>query len=339
MKGILAFIKKHKIIVICVSVVISIAIVLSCLGALVFTRFSDGILPSSDDLKNAVTYERVLVFGVDGTGNYFPEVNTPNIDTIFGEGSVNYNAMSQYPTTSAHNWTSMFHGVRYQKHGVNNLVAENKKYSKPKYPSAFKVCAETYPNAKMLSAAAWYPINYGIFEDLDNLIKISGPQKHKDDKFLTQGDIQMKDAFISEIRKGTDPKIGFMYFAQVDEYGHAGGRKSDEYWKSIERVDGYIGEVYNEYVAKGWDKDTLFILVTDHGHKYLGGHGGNSKTERTTTIAVAGAKGNVIKGQPSGKAVTQDVASIILYGLGIEQPSTWESRVPYGIFNTLPLSA
>ena len=336
MKKVFAFLNKHKIIVIVVSVILAVAIIFSCLGALVFTRFSDGVLPTADDLKNAVTYERVLIFGVDGAGNYFPQVNTPNIDRIFGEGSVNYNAMSQYPTTSAHNWTSMFHGVRYQKHGVNNLVAEKQKYSKPQYPSVFKVCADAYPEAKMISAAAWYPINYGIMEDLDNLIKITGAQKHTDDKMLTAGDVKMKDSFISEIQSGVSPKIGFMYFAQVDEFGHAKGKKSNEYWDAIERVDGYIGEVYDEYVANGWDKDTLFLLVTDHGHRYLGGHGDNSKTERTVTIAVAGAKGNIIKGQPSGKAVTQDVASIILYGLGLEQPSTWEGRVPYGVFNTLP---
>ena len=338
MKKIFSFIKQHKIVVIVVAVVLSIAITLSCLFTLVFTRFSEGVLPTAEDLEKAVTYERVLIFGVDGTGNYFPQVDTPNIDKIFGEGSINYNAWSQYPTTSAHNWTSMLHGVRYQRHGVNNIVAEAKKYSKTKYPSVFKVCAEKYPDAKMVSAAAWYPINYGVIEDIDNLIKFSGPQKHKDDKFLTQGDIDMKNAFISEVRKGTSPKIGFMYFAQVDEYGHALGKKSDEYWQSITRVDGYIGEVYNEYVEKGWEQDTLFILVTDHGHRTLGGHGGNSKTERTVTLAVAGKKGNIIKGQPTGKAVTQDVASIVLYALGIEQPATWESRVPYGIFNTLPTS-
>ncbi len=331
-----AFFKKHKIAVIIVSIVAAMAVLWSCLGALIFTRFSEGVVPTDDDLKAAVPYERVLIFGVDGAGNYFPQVNTPNIDRIFAEGSINYKAWSQFPSTSAHNWTSMMHGVRYQTHGVNNGVAAKKKYSKPKYPSIFKVCAEKYPDAKMISATAWLPINYGIIEDMDNIIKFSGPEKHPDDKMLTAEDERMKNSFIGEIEKGTDPKIGFMYFAQVDEFGHAKGRKSNEYWQSIERVDGYIGEVYDEYVKKGWDKDTLFLLVTDHGHLSIGGHGGNTKTERTTTIAVAGAKGNIIKGQPTGKAVTQDVASIVLYGLGLKQPATWESKVPYGVFNTLP---
>lgn len=332
------FFKKHKVVVIVVSVVVAMAILWSCLGALIFTRFSVGIVPTEEDLQNAVKYERVLIFGVDGAGNYYSKIDTPNFDRIFSEGSINYESWSQFPSTSAHNWTSMMHGVRYQTHGVNNGVAAKKKYSKPKYPSIFKVYADLHPNAKMLSATAWLPINYGIIEDLDNLIKYSGPEKHPDDKMLTAEDERMKNNFIAEIRNGTDPKIGFMYFAQVDEFGHAKGRRSTEFTEAMKRVDGYIGEVYDEYVKKGWDKDTLFIFVTDHGHLSIGGHGGNTKNERTTTIAVAGAKGNVIKGQPSGKAVTQDVASIVLYGLGIKQPDTWESKVPYGVFNTLPTS-
>ena len=165
MKRFLEFLKKRKIVVIAVAIIVALAILWSCLGALVFTRFSVGVVPDVDDLKNAVTYDRVLIFGVDGAGNYMSQVNTPNFDRIFAEGSINYKAWSQYPTTSAHNWTSMFHGVRYQKHGVNNLVAKNKKYSKTKYPSIFKVTAEKYPDAKMLSAVAWLPINYGIIEE------------------------------------------------------------------------------------------------------------------------------------------------------------------------------
>lgn len=309
-------------------------VVVSCVFTLIRTRYSEGVLPGSAELAAAVTYQRVLLLGVDGAGNYFKDVDTPNFDRIFGEGSVNYEGWSQYPTTSAHNWTAMLHGVRYQTHGVNNLVAERKKYAKTQYPSIFKVCADAYPQAQMIALTSWYPINYGIIEDIDSVIKYNGPKDIKEDPLLTETDKRFKDAFVEELRGGLDPKIAFMYFGQVDEYGHEEGRGQD-FDEAMQRVDGYIGEVYDQYVANGWVEDTLFVFVTDHGHRPHGGHGLNSKSERTVTVAVAGAKGNVIKGTP-GKTVTQDVASIILYGLGIAQPDTWESRVPYGIFNTLP---
>ena len=338
-KTCLAFLKKHKVVVIVTTIIAILIVVGSCLGSLVFTRFSRGVLPTDEDLAKAVTYQRVLIIGVDGAGNYFADADTPNFDRIFGDGSVNYNAISQYPTNSAPNWTSMMHGVRYQKHGVTNSSAAKKRYSKDQYPSIFKVCAEAYPEARMLSAAAWMPINYGVIEDMDNLIKYSGPKDHPEDKLFTAEDIRMKDAYIGELQKGVDPKIGFMYFAETDDIAHAKGRKSQEFWDAMHTVDGYIGEVYDEYVKRGWAEDTLFVFVTDHGHKYFGGHGGNTRNERTVTIAVAGAKGNVIKGQPTGRAVTHDVASIVAYGLGIKQPDTWEGNVPYGIFNTLPTAA
>jgi len=331
--------KKVKIVIITLAVAICVAVIAtgSTIGALAETRRSVGVVPNEEQLAAAVKYERVLILGVDGAGNYFQDVNTPNFDRIFASGSVNYHALSQYPTTSAHNWTAMMHGVRYQKHGVNNQVAAMHPYRKTKYPSIFRVCAEAYPTAKMVSLTGWYPINYGIIEDMDQLIKYNGPKKHKDDPMLAAEDIRLKDAFIQELQGGLDPKIAFMYFAQVDEYGHADGR-GESFYQAIERVDGYLGEVYDQYVANGWADNTLFVLVTDHGHRKAGGHGYNSVDERTTTIAVAGGLGNIIKGQPEGKAVTQDVASIVLYALGLKQPDTWESKVPYGIFNTLPVA-
>lgn len=320
-----------------ISILVALIIIMGCVGPLVIARRSNGILPTDEQLAAAVKYERVLIFGVDGAGNYFQDVNSPNFDRIFGGGSIAYDGLSQYPTISAQNWTSIFHGVRSQKHLVTNHSAARKKYSKKAYPSIFKVCAEAYPTAKMISLTGWAPINYGIIEDMDRLIKYSGPTSHPDDPMLAAEDIRLKDAFIQELQNGLDPKIAFMYFAQVDEYGHEEGR-GESFYQAIERVDGYLGEVYDQYAANGWLDDTLFILVTDHGHRKRGGHGGNSKDERLVTVAVAGNLGNIIKGAPTGKVVTQDVASIVLYGLGLKQPDSWESEVPYGIFNTLPVA-
>lgn len=317
------------------AVAVVVIVVFACLGTLVFTRFSEGVVPDADDLAQAVPYKRVLLIGVDGAGNYFRDEYTPNFHRIFAEGSINYEGWSQYPTTSAHNWTAMLHGVRYQTHHINNFVANNRKYSLPQYPSVFKVCGDLYPDAQMISLTSWYPINYGIIEDMDNLIKYNGPKTLDDDPLLTATDEAHKDAFLHELAEGLDPKIAFMYFGEVDEYGHTYGRNED-FYEAIRRVDGYIGEVYDAYETRGFVEDTLFVFVTDHGHRRHGGHGFNSVSERTVTIAVAGAKGNINAGNPSGKAVTQDVASIILYGLGIAQPETWESTVPYGVFNTLP---
>lgn len=327
--------KTRKILFLSVAAVVAAALVVfTCLGALVFTRVSEGVVPTESDLANAVVYQRVLFFGVDGAGNYFDPEDTPNFYRIFGEGNINLEAWSQFPTTSAHNWTSMMHGVRFQTHLVDNNVAAHKKYSKTLYPSIFKMCAQQYPDAKMISLTPWQPINYGIIEDMDNLIKYSGPTSHADDPMLAAEDAKEKDQFIAELRNGLDPKLAFMYFAQVDEYGHAGGRNED-YYQALRRVDGYLGEIYDEYRAQGLLEGTLFVLATDHGHVSWGGHGGNSKTERTVTVAVAGDKGNIIAGS-AARTVTQDVASIILYALGIQQPATWESKVPFGLFNTLP---
>ena len=52
---------------------------------------------------------------------------------------------------------------------------------------------------------------------------------------------------------------------------------------------------------------------------------------RNVTFAVAGGKGNTIKGTP-GYVVTQDMASVVMYALGELQPTSWDSSVPKNMF-------
>ena len=75
--------------------------------------------------------------------------------------------------------------------------------------------------------------------------------------------------------------------------------------------------------------DTLLILVADHGET-AGGHGGKTEEELSVVVAVRGYTVNRIT-LPSGTR-NRDVASIVLYALGIKQPSNFVSKVPNGLF-------
>ena len=102
----------------------------------------------------------------------------------------------------------------------------------------------------------------------------------------------------------------------------------------MNRIDKCINMVYSACVEAGWENNTLFVCIADHGHMKNGGHGNNNKTVREVTFAVAGGKGNIIKGTP-GHVVVQDLASVVTYALGLTQPSTWDSKVPYNMFKNL----
>ena len=65
-------------------------------------------------------YKHVVILGVDGGGAFFEQADTPNLDRIFENGSVTYEAQCMYPSISAQCWGSMLHGVLPDYHGLPN---------------------------------------------------------------------------------------------------------------------------------------------------------------------------------------------------------------------------
>ena len=336
-------IATHKIVTIAVALILVLVVVFSCLGAFIFNRYSQGTVPSDSDLKalkdSGQVYEHVVIFGVDGAGGYFGETDTPNFDKIFKDGSVTYKGMSQFPTISAQNWGSMIHGVRCQKHKITNDLAANQNYSDTKYPSFFKVYGERHPDAEMASIVNWGPINKGIVEhNIPGMYTKDAKVYYPDAKGDEAVDEAVCDLVIDFV-KTKKSEIVFMQFDGVDGAGHDGnnmGYGAPEFEAAVKHIDVLMGKIYQAYCDRGWKDNTLFICVSDHGHecKKGGGHGSNNPTVRNVTVAVAGGKGNVIKGEP-GTVITQDIASIVLYALGEKQPDSWDSKVPKNMFKGL----
>ena len=320
-----SLIKKHKVLTIITSVLLAASIAGASVGGYFLVRHSlrrsKGIIPSDEDLANAVKYDRVVIFGVDGAGRFFEDTDTPNFNMIFGSGAINYRAFTQFESDSAPNWTSMLHGVRYRKHHVHNEDSGVNKFTNEKYPSIFKIYNEVHPEAKHLSIANWGNIAYGIIEDLDYVTKIT-----------TGNDDLIMDKFYENYLT-LDPVITFLCFDDVDAAGHSTGR-SEKYYNEIKEADRKIGEIYNFLKDNQKLEKTLFLCTADHGHKKSGGHGIELPSVYQTMIAVNGDLGNIKTGK-MGRAVTQDVASIVLYGLGIKQPKIFDAKVPYNTFTTL----
>ena len=329
-------------------ILILVIVAISLLSAFVFNRFSKGIVPTDAQIQalwdNNQVYDHVIIFGVDGAGGYFGEMDTPGFDSVFNnssiDASVTYSAFSQFPTESGFNWTSMIHGVWCGKHRIDNDTALTKKYTDTKYPSLFKVYAERHPETHMASVVDWPAINYGIIEDIDQVEKIDAGSLVTEE---TEGlswiesekivDKKVAELAIDQI-ENHNPKILFTHFDCVDAAGHIVGTGKPEYIEAMSLVDDLIGEIFDACKAKGWDQNTLFICISDHGHEYSGGHGSNHEVVRNVTFAVAGAKGNIISGSPK-YVVTQDMASVVFYALGEKQYPTWDSSVPKNMFKGL----
>jgi len=183
-----AAIKAHKGRTIAISVtafvLVCVIISLSLLSAFLFNRLSQGLVPTDEQL-NAIRndpanqYKRVVIIGVDGVGDYFSHMDTPNFDTMFNtavDASVTYTGTAVYPTISCENWMSMFHGVRPVYHGfifkdTNQRVEAGLKTDSTKYPSFIQQYLDQYAEGDVLSVCTWRGVNNGIIEDNERIVK------------------------------------------------------------------------------------------------------------------------------------------------------------------------
>ncbi len=171
-------------------VLVCVIVALCCLNAFLFNRFPKGYVPSDSDLalirdNPENQYKRVVIIGVDGVGDFFSKIYTPNFDKMFSAKTVNgvdigasvtYRGVAVYPTISCENWMSMFHGVRPVYHGflfrdTNQRVEDGEHTNEEKYPSFMGQYLRENPSDEILSVCTWRGVNNGIIENDSRITK------------------------------------------------------------------------------------------------------------------------------------------------------------------------
>lgn len=124
---------------------------------------------------------------------------------------------------------------------------------------------------------------------------------------------------------GLDEELhaGFVYLGAVDETAHYLGC-GKEYRQAIEAADRRLGRLLSAvrdrpgHAAEQW----TVIVVTDHGHRDEGGHGGRSPQERTAWIAACGPglSADTVRRGPLHHA---DVAAHVYTALGVTPDPHW----------------
>ena len=387
-----AVIRAHKgrsiAIAVVAFVLICAVVTLCCLGAYVFNRFAEGFVPTDEQLAAVKgQYDRVVIIGVDGTGAYpgqmldDDEYSLPNFRKLFVDGvtreggtrlnaSVTYSGVAVYPTISAQNWTSMFHGVRPPYHGITgknaNKDLSNGKQPNEKYPSFVKVVLDAYPTAMAFSSCTWDAVNNGAIEDLDRVVKYNTTcediykivhdeiaeglnntpaffdyiKRAVDGNGIADPDYALRDMItVQRVIDATtseqgrqDYKIAYMHLNQVDSAGHSYGYNKQAYARAVARVDDLIGKIYDAYEEAGMLDNTLFIFCTDHGHRYLQDGPGHGGNSNVEVKVTFAVAGKTVKQGTPGKYVNTDLAPIVAYALGVKAPDVWQGRVPYSMF-------
>ena len=270
--------------------------------------------------ENATGISHVVLIGVDGAGAFFKEADTPNLDQIFADGAITYSCVTANPTISAESWGSMLHGVTPEYHGLTNRIASHYPFPNDSaFPSVFRVIRENMPDANLASICSWNPVNVGIIEDEIGVYK---DKADDDDAAVTEK--------VCEYLKDNKPTLLYVHFNQVDMAGHWKGFGGERHLEQIHTSDEYIRKIYEAAKENGMLDSTLFIVTADHGG-YGQSHGGWTDEEKYVMFAAAGPG---VEKSEIGEMAVRDVASVILYALGLadKQPETWTGRVPSGLF-------
>jgi arylsulfatase A-like enzyme len=129
------------------------------------------------------------------------------------------------------------------------------------------------------------------------------------------------------------PFLALAYFGAVDIAGHKLGHDTPGYYASLTRMDANVGKVLAALKTAGIEKDTLVLLISDHGG-FGKKHGGTYRPEVIQTpwiIAGPGVKrGYTIK----APVVHTDTAATIAHALGLTAPQCWRGRPALEVFET-----
>ena len=82
-------------------------------------------------------------------------------------------------------------------------------------------------------------------------------------------------------------RLAFIHVLRIDEAGHSHGGASPEYAEAATWSDDFLAGLF---AARPADEQTVWVVLSDHGHRSLGGHGGAEPNIRLVRACVAGGK-------------------------------------------------
>ncbi|ROO88170.1 type I phosphodiesterase/nucleotide pyrophosphatase [Actinocorallia herbida] len=277
----------------------------------------------------------VVVFGVDGARwDKVQSLSLPTLDGLAATGYASPTWLYSSPlaqTLSGPGWSTNLTGTWPDKHKVvDNTFLLNALGTTP----SFLNLVESNNGAFGTYAGVdWKPIGDNIIgSGLDREYVLNG-----DANGYPAEDTKIQTDAASYLRNN-GPHASFVYFGEVDIAGHDSGGASTAYAQAMQSTDARIGAVIDAvksrptYAQEEW----LFLVTADHGHTDAGGHGGDSKLERTSFVIANGP--GVPVSSPSVKPKNVDVAATALDWLGVPRPANLDGQ-PITTASTDPFDA
>ena len=273
----------------------------------------------------------VLVVAWDGVrDDERRAARTPHLDAVGATGFLTpVRVDPRNPTWSGPVWTTVFTGVYSDAHGVRSNDFSSNRFDL--YPDVITRLLDARPDASAFACGEWAPLF---------TTDSGGPLfPHAAHRPALAGDAPLSLDTIAAMDEATtgrvaaellthDHTIVFAYLVLPDMVGHDQG-VTPAYREAIERCDAQLGVLLAAISARPTraDEDWTVIVLTDHGHRDEGHHGGDSDAERIAWIAASGP------GLTSESAVGvdhADVAAHVLATVGVAVAGSPLAGVPFG---------
>ena len=228
---------------------------------------------------------RVLLVGIDGLllHRAIDSGRAPLLKYL-RDSSFFVDMLVDMPSVSGPSWSTLLTGKRQEVHKVvDNYFKDHNLKAAPD----FLTKARNINNSLTTYAAAGWPPLIDV-NDVGPVIADNGHLRfHNDGEKLgyLQVDKEVFDHANNTLQE-IGPHLSFIYFCGVDEAGHRHGSINSPYFDAVERIDRYLKELHDAILAR--EEEWLLVVVTDHGHRDKGGHGGDSLQERASFVIAHG---------------------------------------------------
>lgn len=288
-------------------------------------------LPSDGFSKrnNAPFPENVLVIliGFDGWSSHsLAKAEMPTVSQMMKQGCWTFKKRSVLPSSSSANWASMFMGASPEIHGYTQWNSKT-----PEIPSAVTGEHMMFPTVSYLLRSQREHAEIGLFCTWEILPYVADTLAIN--KVVVK---KLKDGYSSITKSVCDyivekkPTFCTIVYGFSDYYGHTYGFDSDDYYKSLNKLDKCVGDIVKATKDAGIYENTIFIVTSDHGGNGKK-HGGKNLNEMESPFVIFG--NNIKEGHEiTGLMMQYDVAATIAYIFGLETPQAWIGRPVLSVF-------
>lgn len=278
--------------------------------------------------ENIPGAKHVILIGIDGWGAYsMDKAEVPHIRGLMENGSYTMKKRSVLPSSSAPNWASMYMGAGPELHGycewgskVPDLPSRVLNQDSI-FPTVFSVLRRHSPSAEIGNLYEWDGIHF-----LVDTLALSY------DKHVAEAEADstaLARYAVGYIKRAKPAFVNIVYDA-LDHAGHAKGHDTPGYYRKLEEIDGYVGQIVEAVKEAGMWDESVIIVTADHGG--IGtSHGGRTMQEMETPFIICG-KGIRKNYEIKESMMQYDVASTIVSIFGAEQPQVWVGRSVSSVF-------